>query len=194
MENIVAQEQYEKKGRALKVMLLFAIGSIAMVFAGLTSAYVVSKSRPDWLADFVLPIDFTISTVAIVISSVTMHLALKATKEGNVKSGTIYLISTLILGLLFVFLQFKGFGQVISEGYFFTGSESTITTSFLYVIVIVHIAHLFGGMISLLVVIYNHFKQKYNAEQYVGIQLCAWFWHFLDILWVYLFLFFTFFK
>ncbi|MCS4237528.1 cytochrome c oxidase subunit 3 [Myroides gitamensis] len=194
MENIVAQEQYEKKGRALKVMLLFAIGSIAMVFAGLTSAYVVSKSRPDWLADFVLPLDFTISTVAIVISSVTMHLALKATKEGNVKSGTIYLISTLILGLLFVFLQFKGFGQVISEGYFFTGSESTITTSFLYVIVIVHIAHLFGGMISLLVVIYNHFKQKYNAEQYVGIQLCAWFWHFLDILWVYLFLFFTFFK
>ncbi|EHQ43106.1 MULTISPECIES: cytochrome c oxidase subunit 3 [Myroides] len=194
MENIVAQEQYEKKGRALKVMLLFAIGSIAMVFAGLTSAYVVSKSRPDWLADFVLPMDFTISTVAIVISSVTMHLALKATKEGNVKSGTIYLISTLILGLLFVFLQFKGFGQVISEGYFFTGSESTITTSFLYVIVIVHIAHLFGGMISLLVVIYNHFKQKYNAEQYVGIQLCAWFWHFLDILWVYLFLFFTFFK
>lgn len=194
MENIVAQEQYEKKGRALKVMLLFAIGSIAMVFAGLTSAYVVSKSRPDWLADFVLPIDFTISTVAIVISSLTMHLALKATKEGNVKRSAIYLISTLILGLLFVFLQFKGFGQVISEGYFFTGSESTITTSFLYVIVIVHIAHLFGGMISLLVVIYNHFKQKYNAEQYVGLQLCAWFWHFLDILWVYLFLFFTFFK
>lgn len=194
MENIVAQEQYEKKGKALKVMLLFAIGSIAMVFAGLTSAYVVSKSRPDWLADFVLPIDFTISTVAIVISSVTMHFALKATKDGDTKKSTIYLISTLILGLLFVFLQFKGFGQVINEGYFFTGSESTITTSFLYVIVIVHIAHLFGGMISLLVVIYNHFKQKYNAEQFVGIQLCAWFWHFLDLLWVYLFLFFTFFK
>lgn len=194
MENIVAQEQYEKKGKALKVMLLFAIGSIAMVFAGLTSAYVVSKSRPDWLADFVLPIDFTISTVAIVISSVTMHFALKATKDGDTKKSTIYLISTLILGMLFVFLQFKGFGQVINEGYFFTGSESTITTSFLYVIVIVHIAHLFGGMISLLVVIYNHFKQKYNAEQFVGIQLCAWFWHFLDLLWVYLFLFFTFFK
>lgn len=194
MENIVAQEQYEKKGKALKVMLLFAIGSIAMVFAGLTSAYVVSKSRPDWLADFVLPIDFTISTVAIVISSVTMHFALKATKDGETKKSTIYLVSTLILGLLFVFLQFKGFGQVINEGYFFTGSESTITTSFLYVIVIVHIAHLFGGMISLLVVIYNHFKQKYNAEQFVGIQLCAWFWHFLDLLWVYLFLFFTFFK
>ncbi|MBB1148757.1 cytochrome c oxidase subunit 3 [Myroides sp. NP-2] len=194
MENSIAQEQYEKKGKALKVMLLFAIGSIAMVFAGLTSAYVVSKSRPDWLADFVLPVDFTISTVAIVISSLTMHLALKATKDGETKKSTIYLISTLILGLLFVFLQFKGFGQVISEGYFFTGSESTITTSFLYVIVIVHIAHLFGGMISLLVVIYNHFKQKYNAEQFVGLQLCAWFWHFLDLLWVYLFLFFTFFK
>jgi len=194
MEHILDQEQSEKRGKALKVMLLFAIGSIAMVFAGLTSAYVVSKSRPDWLADFVLPIDFALSTAAIIVSSITMHLALKATKEGNVQRSTIYLISTLILGVLFVFLQFKGFGQVINEGYFFTGSESTITTSFLYVIVIVHIAHLVGGMISLLIVIYNHFKQKYNAEQYVGIQLCAWFWHFLDILWVYLFLFFTFFK
>lgn len=194
MEAIVETTQQEKKDKALKVMLLFAIGSMVMVFAGLTSAYVVSKSRPDWLSDFVLPSDFTISTVAIVISSITMHLALKKTKEGNAKSSRVFLLSTLLLGILFIFLQFRGFGQVISEGYFFTGSESTITTSFLYVVVIVHIVHLIGGLISLLVVIYNDFKQRYSASQYTGLQLCAWFWHFLDLLWVYLFLFFTFFK
>ncbi|MEC4112849.1 cytochrome c oxidase subunit 3 [Myroides pelagicus] len=191
---MTAQEHYEKKGKALKIMMLFALGSIAMVFAGLTSAYVVSKSRPDWLTDFVLPNSFLYSTVAILISSITIHLALKATKAGQNSKATTYLLITLILGLLFVFLQFKGFGQVIENGYFFTGSESTITTSFLYVIVIVHIAHLFGGIIALMVVIYNHYKQKYNAQQYVGIELCAWFWHFLDLLWIYLFLFFTFYK
>ncbi|MDM1065221.1 cytochrome c oxidase subunit 3 [Myroides odoratimimus] len=192
--DITAQEQYERKGKALKVMMLFGIGSIMMVFAGLTSAYVVSKSRPDWLAEFQLPNPFLYSTLAIAISSVTMHLAYKAIKQNDRNKTTTYLVSTLILGLLFVFLQFKGFNEVISMGYFFTGSESTITTSFLYVIVIVHIAHLAGGVLSLLYVIYNHFKQKYNSQQYIGIELCAWFWHFLDLLWIYLFLFFTFFK
>lgn len=192
--DITAQEQYEKKGKALKVMMLFGIGSIAMVFAGLTSAYVVSKSRPDWLADFQLPSAFLYSTIAIFLSSITFHLAFKAIKSDNRNKTTTYLVSTLILGLLFVFLQFKGFGEVVSAGYFFTGSESTITTSFLYVIVIVHIAHLAGGLLALLYVIYNHFKQKYNSQQNIGIELCAWFWHFLDLLWIYLFLFFTFYK
>lgn len=192
--DVVAKENYEQKNKALKVMMLFALGSIVMVFAGLTSAYVVSKDRPDWLADFVLPSDFTYSTVAILISSITMHLAYKSIRVNDRSKTSLYLISTLILGLIFVFLQFRGFGQVINEGYFFTGEGSTITTSFLYVIVIVHIVHLVGGMLALLYVIYNHFKQRYNSQQFIGIELCSWFWHFLDLLWVYLFLFFTFFK
>lgn len=192
--DVVAKESYEQKNKALKVMMLFALGSIVMVFAGLTSAYVVSKDRPDWLADFVLPSDFTYSTIAILISSVTMHLAYKSIRVNDRSKTTVYLISTLILGLIFVFLQFRGFGQVINEGYFFIGEGSTITTSFLYVIVIVHIVHLVGGMLALLYVIYNHFKQRYNSQQFIGIELCSWFWHFLDLLWLYLFLFFTFFK
>ncbi|MTG96836.1 MULTISPECIES: heme-copper oxidase subunit III [Myroides] len=191
---MTSQEHYERKGKALKVMMLFGLGSIAMVFAGLTSAYVVSETRPDWLTDFVLPDSFLYSTIVILISSITFHLAYRAVKSEQRSKATSYLLITLILGLLFVFLQFKGFGQVIDNGYFFTGSESTITTSFLYVIVIVHIVHLIGGILSLLVVIYNHFKQKYNAQQHIGIELCAWFWHFLDVLWIYLFLFFTFYK
>ncbi|WP_133712045.1 cytochrome c oxidase subunit 3 [Myroides indicus] len=192
--DLTVQEEYVKKGKAFKIMLLFAMGTIGMVFAGLTSAYVVSKSRPDWLSEFQLPSAFLYSTIAILLSSVTIHMAYKSIQGDNRRNTTFYLLSTLILGLLFVFLQFRGFGEVISEGYFFTGSESTITTSFLYVIVIVHIAHLTGGLISLLYVIYNHFKQKYNSQQNIGIQLCTWFWHFLDLLWIYLFLFFTFYK
>jgi cytochrome c oxidase subunit 3 len=87
-----------------------------------------------------------------------------------------------------------GFGQIVDAGYYFTGSESTITTTFLYVIAITHLAHLFGGLISLLIIIYNHFKQKYNSTQTLGIELGAMYWHFLDLLWVYLFLFLFFFK
>lgn len=183
-----------QKGKASKTMLIFAMGSIVMVFAGLTSAYVISKNRPDWLSDFELPQAFLWSTIVMLLSSVTFHLAKKAISKDNRQTTSLMLAITLILGLLFVVLQFVGFGQVVDAGYFFTGSQSTITTSFLYVVVLVHIAHLTGGLISLLIVIYNHYKQKYNSGQTLGIELGAMFWHFLDFLWLYLFLFFTFYK
>lgn len=189
----INREQMQK-AKAYKTMLIFAMGSIVMIFAGLTSAYVISKNRPDWLKDFDLPQAFLWSTLVIVLSSVTFHLVKKAIEKNNRSLTSAMLGATLILGLLFVVLQFQGFNQVIAAGYFFTGSQSTITTSFLYVVVLVHIAHLVGGLISLLIVIYNHYKQKYNATQTLGIELSVMFWHFLGFLWLYLFLFFTFYK
>lgn len=188
------QEYNDRKAKSYKMLLWFAMISIVMVFAGLTSAYVISKSRPDWLKDFVLPSAFIASTAVMLLSSLTFYLAKKAIQKDERKATTMYLLATLLLGFTFVFLQFEGFSQVIASGYFFTGSESTITTSFLYVVVIVHLAHLFGGLIALLIVIYNHFKQKYNSTQTLGIELGAMFWHFLDFLWLYLFLFFYFYK
>lgn len=188
------EEHNARKSKTYKMLLIFGMMSILMIFAGLTSAYVVSKSRPDWLNEFQLPSAFIWSTLVMITSSVTFILALKAIKKSDSKSTTLLLWLTLLLGLLFVFLQFKGFGQVIENGYFFTGSESNVTTSFLYIVVLVHLAHLLGGFISLIIVIYNHYKQKYNATQTLGIELSAMYWHFMDFIWVYLFLFFYFFK
>ncbi len=188
------EEEQERKGKTYKLLLWFGMISICMIFAGLTSAYVVSKSRPDWLKDFHLPSAFLFSTIAMLVSSFTFFSAIKTMKKGNRNQTTVLLLSTLALGIAFVILQFKGFEQVIANGYFFTGSESNVTTSFLYITVLVHIAHLLGGIISLLVVIYNHYKQKYNSAQTLGIELSAMYWHFMDFIWVYLFLFFYFFK
>lgn len=188
------EEQELRKARTYKMLLLFGMISIFMIFAGLSSAYVVSKSRPDWLKDFQLPNAFIISTVAMLVSSFTFYGALKATKANNRSLATTMLLTTLGLGIAFIFLQFEGFSQVVANGYFFTGSESNVTTSFLYIVVIVHIAHLLGGIISLLIVIYNHFKQKYNPSQTLGIELSAMYWHFMDFIWIYLFLFFYFYK
>ncbi|UOX35409.1 cytochrome c oxidase subunit 3 [Flavobacterium sediminilitoris] len=188
------EEHNSRKSKTYKMLLIFGMISILMIFAGLTSAYVVSKSRPDWLSDFELPNAFLMSTIVMILSSATFILALKSIKKANRNLTTIFLITTFLLGVLFVVLQFKGFGQVIDSGYFFTGSESSVTTSFLYIVVLVHMAHLLGGFISLIVVIYNHYKQKYNASQTLGIELSAMYWHFMDFIWVYLFLFFYFFK
>lgn len=193
-KKIIKTDLQKQKGRTYKMLLVFAMISIVMVFAGLTSAYVVSKSRPDWLSDFKLPIAFILSTVVMLTSSATFVMAYKAIKRNKRKQTTLLLLLTLLLGIIFVIFQFVGFGQVVEAGYFFTGSESTITTSFLYIVVLVHLIHLLGGFISLFVVIYNHFKQKYNSSQTLGIELSMMYWHFMDFIWLYLFLFFYFFK
>ncbi len=187
------EDYKERSNRSKKMLLWFAMISFVMVFAGLTSAYVVSKSRADW-QNFEMPSAFLISTIVMIVSSITFHLAKKAIKENNRSQTTGYLLTTLILALAFIYFQFQGFGQLVSLGLYPTGPTSTITTSFLYVVVATHLLHLLGGLISILVIIYNHFKQKYNSGQTIGIELGAMFWHFLDFLWLYLFLFLYFFK
>ena len=191
---MTADEHQARSNRSYKLILLFAMVSMTMMFAGLTSAFVVSKSRADWLKDFQMPTAFWMSTLVIICCSVTFHLAKVAVKADKRSAVTTWLLTTLGLGILFVILQFVGFGQIVAQGYYFTGSESSITTTFLYVVTITHLAHLAGGLISLLIIIYNHFKQKYNSRQTLGIELGAMYWHFLDLLWVYLFLFLFFFK
>lgn len=174
-------------------MLWFGIISMVMMFAGLTSAYVVSSERQDWLNDFTLPASFIWSTLAIVTSSITLFIAKKQLRANNRKGATYSLLATLVLGVIFVGLQLQGFEDIINLGFYFTGSESSITTSFIYVLVLAHLAHIAAGLIVLLVLIYNHFKQRYTAEQMLGFELGATFWHFVDVLWLYLFVFLYFF-
>jgi cytochrome c oxidase subunit 3 len=179
----------EKNSRAKKMMLWFGIVSLIMSFGGWTSAFLVSRSRPDWVKDFELPNAFIISTVVIIISSITFILAKRALKQGNRMATSILLLITLVLGVVFISNQFSGFQQIIDLGYNFTGPTSNVTMSYIYLIAFVHILHVAAGLICVLVVIYNHFKQKYTAENFLGFELAATFWHFIDILWVYLFLF-----
>lgn len=184
----------EKNIRAKKMMLWFGIGSLIMSFAGLTSAVIVSSKRPDWLKDFQLPDAFIVSTVIIILSSVSLILAKRALKANNRQATTVWLLVTLILGITFICSQFIGFGQIIQWGYNFTGPTSNVTMSFIYIIAVAHIVHVVAGLMSLMVVIYNHFRQKYNASQMLGFELSATFWHFVDGLWLFLFLFLYFFR
>lgn len=184
----------EKNARAKKMMLWFGIISLLMGFAGWTSAYIVSSSREDWSSDVSLPDSFLYSTIVIIISSITYMLAKKAIKDGENASGTKWLWITLGLGVLFIFLQFSGFSQMVAQGYYFTGPTSSIKVSYVFLIAMVHVVHVVAGMISLLVVLYNQNKGKYSKENFLGVTLGATFWHFLDLLWVYLVLFMFFVK
>ena len=179
----------EKNNRAKKMMLWFGIISLVMSFAGLTSAFIVSSSREDWLSDFQLPQAFTFSLVIIIISSLTMILAKRSIREHKTTMTGVFLTLTFLLGVAFIFSQITGFNQIIASGFNLTGPTSNVTMSYVYVIAFTHIVHVVAGLIALIIVLFNHFKGKYNSTNMLGIELTATFWHFIDILWIYLFLF-----
>ena len=187
--DLAMEEQSVKQYKAKKMMLWVGMISMAMTFAGLTSAYVVSSSRADWLSQFKIPGSFTISTLFILLSSFSFYLAKKSLLSKNIKATKILILTTFMLALLFVYFQFRGFADIIAQGYYFTGAESSITTSFLYVLVLLHLAHLFAGIITLLVVYFRLVRGSYSGSNTLGFELAHLFWHFLDILWIYLYLF-----
>ena len=184
----------QKNKRAKKMMLWFGIVSLIMSFGGLTSAFIVSSSREDWLNDFELPNSFFISTIIITFSSVVFIVAKKALLKQKYLLSQSLVLGVFVLGLAFIYNQFLGFNELIISGYNFTGPTSNITMSYIYIIAVAHILHVIAGLISLAIVIVNHFKKQYTPASKLGFDIASTFWHFIDLLWVYLFLFLYFFN
>ena len=184
----------KKNKRAIKMMVWLGIASLFMTFAGFTSAFIVSKSREDWILNFDLPTAFSFSLFIIITSSLSLILARRELLKNNFRSTTIYLTITFVLGVIFIISQFIGFNEIIENGYHFTGPTSTITTSFIFLIAFVHLVHVAAGLLVLLFVIYRNIKRKYSINNILGFELALIFWHFVDILWIYLFLFLVFFR
>ena len=179
--------------KSAKQMLWVSMISMVMFFAGLTSAYVISMRRDDWVT-FELPDAFYISTVLIILSSITISISQRLIKKEKRELSIAFLLITFALGIAFVWQQYAGFEDLRSAGLFFTGPTSTVSTSFIIGITLMHALHVFAGIIVLLVVIYNHFNHKYTSDDLLGFELGAIFWHFVDVLWIYLFFFFYFIR
>ena len=192
--NLTQGSSQQKNKRAKKMMLWFGIVSLIMSFGGLTSAFIVSSSREDWLNDFELPNAFFISTIIITFSSLVFIAAKKALLKEKYLLSQSLVLGVFVLGLAFIYNQFLGFNELIISGYNFTGPTSNITMSYIYIIAVAHILHVIAGLISLAVVIVNHFKKRYTPASKLGFDIASTFWHFIDLLWVYLFLFLYFFN
>jgi cytochrome c oxidase subunit 3 len=208
---LLENEKQILKIKASKGLLWFGIISMTMLFAGLTSGYIVRQGEGKWV-QFAVPQLFWVSTLLIIISSVTMQWAVNSVKRNDVKNLKIAVGLTAILGIGFVTFQYLAWSQLVSQGIYFVGqikdikgayeyipvgkesaaeigNTSNVAGSFLYVITGLHIAHLLGGMIALFVVFSRALMGKYSATNYNGVSICAIYWHFLDGLWVYLFFF-----
>ena len=191
IQSIEAKEtvnEQRKKIHPHKFTLWVALGSIIMMFAGLTSAYVVKRDQPGWTT-FSIPKAFWYSTVVILTSSLTIQMALKAFKEREMQRYRNLLTTTAVLGILFVVLQWMGFRQIWNTGVTFKGSGGG---QFLYIIAGLHAVHVLGGILALMVMFVKAFASKVRSYNSVPVELMSTYWHFVDLLWIYLLVFFMF--
>ena len=172
-----------------KFVLWIAMGSIIMMFAGLTSAYIVRSNQDNWLR-FPLPNIFWYSTVVILFSSVVMHLSVKAFRAREMKRYRRLITITAFLGVLFVTLQFTGFMYLNNHGVQLLGHDSNPSASFIAVIIGLHVLHVLGGVIALLLIFFRAYSLRSKNYSSVSIEVASTYWHFVDALWVYLFIFF----
>lgn len=228
---------FEKLKRTKKMLLNIGLFSIVMLFAGFTSAYLVSMSDGFWV-NIKLPSGFYISTTILLISSVTIYLSVRASNKGDFRKTLNFTILTLLLGLLFSYYQFKSWGQLVETGNyvvanhldlkgeygtdytfsykgesiekfddeFYAASDSyhdnplkdrilgsrNTASSYLYVLSAVHWLHIVGGLFALLRLVILLSRRGLTEKTTLSVKLSSTYWHFVDVLWVYLFLFLLF--
>jgi cytochrome c oxidase subunit III len=184
-----AKQYSQSKIHQHKLALWVGIGSIIMMFAAFTSAYVVRRAAGNWF-EFRLPNIFWVNTAVILLSSLTIHAAYRAFCKGKERAYKGLLAATFVLGLLFVVLQYQGWIALDAIGATFTINPSS---SFIYVISGLHAAHVLGGIVALTVALAHAYILPYKPtpKRKVRFELVVQYWHFVDILWLYLMVFFT---
>jgi cytochrome c oxidase subunit 3 len=186
--NWAVSENQRQKLHPHKFTLWIAIASILMMFAGLTSAFIVKSNLVGW-RNIDMPKVFWASTAAIVSSSITIQLALRAFRQRNMRLYRSLILTTLLLGVAFVVLQWIGFKDLwYQQKITFKGSAGA--GQFLYVIFGLHALHVIGGVIALLVLFIKAFFGKTKVYSPVPAEVTATYWHFVDLLWIYLLVFF----
>ncbi|MCL6524881.1 MAG: cytochrome c oxidase subunit 3 [Thermoflavifilum sp.] len=180
---VIAQR---KKIHPYKFNMWVAIAAIVMMFGGFTSAYVVMRGQERWVS-FQLPHQFIFSTIVILCSSFTMAMAVRYFKRRMMNAYKRWITLTAILGLVFMYSQFLGFRFLYAHGVNLTFN---VSASLLFIITGLHMLHVLGGVIALLVIFFRALRKKIRSYDPVPIEVVATYWHFVDILWIYLFGFF----
>ena len=181
-------DQKQRRGLYAPLFALWiAMGSIVMMFGALTSAYLVRQAAGNWL-EFRIPDVFYYSTIIILVSSITLHASYWAFRSGRALLYRTLLPVSLVLGVLFIIMQYKGWNDLYSIGVVLDGNPGG---SFFYVISGIHAAHVIGGLFAMTVAVMHAFSLSYKPteKRRRRFQMVLHYWHFVDFLWLYLFLF-----
>jgi cytochrome c oxidase subunit III len=183
--NTIKEPSYPMSMNPKKFALWLFMISVVMIFAALTSAYIVRSGEGNWL-EFQMPNGFYHTTGIIILSSVTMHWAYLSAKKDNILMVKIALLATILLGIAFLVGQWMAWGQLVQNEVYFVGNPSG---SFVYVFSGVHGIHIVSAIIFVLATLIYTFLNKVHSRDMLKIELCTTYWHFLDGIWLYLFVF-----
>lgn len=186
---IVEEAKEQQAMHPKKFALWIFIASVIMLFAAMTSAYIVRHADGNWLVVDMPPM-FTISTVIILISSITLHWAYISAKRDKPEMVKLALCITTLLGLAFLIAQIYAASELVANRVHLTSRDaSAVSGSFLYIIAGLHFAHVISGVVVLIFATVAAFQFKIHSKNMSQMEMCATYWHFLDVLWLYLFVF-----
>lgn len=171
------------------IIWLFII-TIIMLFASQTSAYIVRRAEGNW-TEFEIPLIFWYSSLVLIVSSIFMQLSLTAAKKDEFGKLKAFISISFLLGIIFLIMQYIGWQNLQTQGIYLKGNPSG---SFYYIITGLHGFHLITGLIVMLFSFYSSFKMDIHSKNLIRLEVCTIYWHFLDLLWIYLFGFLLFFR
>lgn len=182
---IAVMKEQKNRIHPHKFTLWIGLAGIVMMFTGFTSAYIVKRNLANWIS-FDLPGIFWYSTAVIITSSLTVILSRNYFRQREMKQYRLWLAVTLVLGIAFVCMQYIGFTQLWHNGVTLTRN---VSFSFLYIIVGLHALHVIGGVVALAILLAKAYSIKRKNYSQVPIDLMNTYWHFVDLLWIYLLVF-----
>lgn len=197
-EQDVIKEKTEYNGvHPQKLALWIAMASMSMFFAALTSALLVKKGDYRVWENFKLPTIFMFSTVSVIAVSVCIHAALISYRKAKFVQFRWLMFFSFILGCLFLVLQLGGWNVMINGGMTLT---ENLSGAFIYVITASHGVHIIVGLLVMMVFIIDAFRNRMdpiyelrsiiNPKRQLHLELLVSYWHYVDAVWVYLYVFF----
>lgn len=180
------EEQAQRKAK--KFSLWLGMIGLFMMFAALSSGFIVyTQGGVDKGLKTLMPSTFIYSTVVIVLSSLTMHLAYLAAKKEERSKQIGLSVATIALGIAFFVLQFQAWSVLTERGVYFINTNAS--QSFIYIFTGFHLAHIAAGLIVVLRALIGAAKGISSVNNVFRMDLATIFWHFLGILWIYIYVF-----
>jgi cytochrome c oxidase subunit 3 len=197
-EKDILKEKTEYTGvHPQKFALWLAMASMTMFFAALTSALLVKKGDFRVWENFRLPSVFAFSTVTVVAVSIAIHSALLCYRKAKFTAFRWLMVLSFTFGGLFLVLQYTGWNMLSAMGMTLTGN---LSASFIYMITAMHGAHIIGGLVAMLFFLVFAIRSRkdpiyelrniINPKRQLNLEMLAGYWHFVDIVWIYLYVFF----
>jgi len=195
-KNDYIEEAESHPPNKIRIAMWFLLLVVLMTFGGLISAYIVisTNGAMEW-QPFALPVQIWVSTVLILASSITYKVAQSALERDNQEKSKTWFLATTVFGGMFIASQLLAWFELVRRGVYV---QSNPYAGFFYILTAVHALHVIGGIIALGFIVLRTWHKTSSDEELTKRKQVSnavgWYWHFMDGLWIVLFLLLGFWK